>query len=68
MIGRDLGTLGSVSEVSARVGSVLGVDGAGEQRHHCSNIWCTFLIACSWVAQMVYGESLILYVNSLEYA
>ena len=50
MLGRALGTLGASSAVGARVGSVMVSDGVGERLCHCSKIWCTFSMACSWVS------------------
>ena len=63
MLGRTIGTLEAFSAVGARVGLVLGVYGAGERRRHCSKIWRTLSLACSWVTQMVDSASLIAYVK-----
>ena len=56
-IGQALGTLVSGSSVGARLVSVLGTDSEGARLIHCSNIWRTLLMACSWVSQMVGGAS-----------
>ena len=62
MLVRDMVTLGNVSAVGARVGSVLIVDGAGERLRHWLESWRTLSMAYSWVSQMVDGESLMAHV------